>query len=41
MVGDLLQAIREISVTQIWDGAKPISGLHGILCIYDRAPDTC
>lgn len=34
MVGDLLQAIREISVTQIWQWAKPISVLHGILSIY-------
>lgn len=41
MVGDLLQAIREISVTQIWDQAKPISVLHGILSIYHWAPNTC
>lgn len=33
-VGDLLQAIRGISVTLIWERAKPISVLHGILSIY-------
>jgi len=34
MVGDLLQAITEISVTQIWEWARPISERHGILSIY-------